>query len=87
MLVLFWGQVCGLVLGRLVGAHGRWDRGGRRFGAGGGVAGALALGAVPFCCAFCCALMGAWGGVVVRGWSVLITFTEICNIGGGRNAI
>ena len=72
------------------GAHGRWDRGGRRFGAGGGVAGALALGAVlGLCwgCAFCCALMGARGGVVVHGWSVLITFTEICNIGGGRNAI
>lgn len=54
------------------------------------MAGALALGAVlGLCwgCAFCCALMGARGGVVAHGWSVLITFTEICNIGGGCNAI
>ena len=44
-------------------------------------------GAVLFCCAFLLCFDGGAGGVVVRGWSVLITFTEICNIGGGRNAI
>lgn len=68
------------------GAHGRWVMGGRRFGAGGGVAGALALGAVLGLCFLLCFDGGA-GEVVARGWSVLITFTEICNIGGGRNAI
>ena len=70
------------------GAHGRWDRGGRRFwlmvraawGAGG------CAGAVLGLCFLLCFDGGA-GGVVARGWSVLITFTEICNIGGGRNAI
>lgn len=49
------------------GAHGRWDRGGRRFGAGGGVAGALALGAVLGLCLLLCFDAGRGEGLWCAG--------------------